>query len=391
MATIWSDDFENYAIGSNTITTPWVNTGPAGPSFPDSEISGTIFHSGSRSLGVGVNGGSAFGAAWVIRSFLANLNIITVDCWIYMVSGTDAPDPPATNAPGFLLQNTSSGGELSFLIGGLGTVYVGQPLTPNWFQFSLSLNAWHHIVWTTTLAASGGVSTLVVDGGATMTFNGDTQTGAEDNTVDFINCRGQFVVGDVVAAELYFDDMVISSGGPSPPPNTLVAQAPGTVAIGGGIGASVGSIGRWRTSTGINWYGMALVGDAFSGVLGLSDFESFTEYGNPMLFQITTPPIHDDRKRIFMPRFEIEVEAGSGIDGEPTTVPIMSLEWSKDGGVTWSPLKPPRSMGLIGEYVKRLRWLNLGQSRTWIFRLTCTDPTRRYIIGAYTSPYKSLG
>lgn len=148
---------------------------------------------------------------------------------------------------------------------------------------------------------------------------------------------------------------------------------------------------RWRGQVGLNWKGMALVGDAFTNVVGLSDFTSFTEYGNTMQFQITTPPIHEDRKRIFMPRFEIEVEAGDGISGDPDAVPQMWLEWSKDGGVTWSTLQLPQSMGLIGQYIKRLRWLNLGNSRTWVFRLTCTDNVRRYVIGTYTTDYKSLG
>lgn len=380
MATIWTDNFENYAVGANTIGSPWLNTSPFGPTIGlSSLISNTIAGGGStQSLGLGVNGGSAEGAGICIRSFLANLNELTVDFYVYMPSGSTVPDPPQSNAPGLLLENSVSGGYLEFRMGGAGNVLVGQAPTSDWFSFNLSIGAWHHIVWTTTLAASGGASSLTVDGGSPMTFSGNTTTNSGDTTVNQVSLVGQFVVGSP-AATIFFDTVTIGSGS-SPPANTLIAQAAGPVGL-----------GRWRTSTGINWYGMALVGDAFSGVLGLSDFESFTEYGNPMLFQITTPPIHDDRKRIFMPRFEIEVEAGSGIDGEPTTVPIMSLEWSKDGGVTWSPLKPPQSMGLIGEYIKRLRWLNLGQSRTWIFRLTCTDPTRRYIIGAYTSPYKSLG
>jgi hypothetical protein len=169
------------------------------------------------------------------------------------------------------------------------------------------------------------------------------------------------------------------NGPPGPPQPTILAQP------------IPQSLQRWRGQVGLNWKGMALVGDAFTNVVGLSDFTNFTEYGNSMQFLITTPPMHEDRKRIFMPRFEIEVEAGDGIVGNPETPPLMMLEWSKDGGKTWSTLQPPRSMGVIGQYIKRLRWLNLGNSRTWVFRLTCTDNVRRYVIGAYTTDYKSLG
>ena len=150
------------------------------------------------------------------------------------------------------------------------------------------------------------------------------------------------------------------------------------------------SLERWRGQVGLNWLGMALVGDAFSNVVGLSDFDNFTEYGNTMRMLVTTPPIQDDRKRIFFPRFEIEVQAGDGIPGSDTP-PVMMLDWSKDGGTTWSDLQLWRSMGKVGDYTQRLRWLNLGQSRQWVFRLSCTDPVRRYIIGVYDTAYKGLG
>lgn len=151
------------------------------------------------------------------------------------------------------------------------------------------------------------------------------------------------------------------------------------------------SLGRWRGQVGLNWKGMALVGDAFDNVVGVSDFNVFTEYGNTMRFLVTTPPVQDDRKRIFVPRFELEVESGQGNPSDPDVPPVMILDVSKDGGITFISPQIFRSMGAIGEYVKRLRWLNLGVSRTWVFRIQCTDPVRRYIIGAYIDDYKGLG
>lgn len=151
------------------------------------------------------------------------------------------------------------------------------------------------------------------------------------------------------------------------------------------------SLGVWRGQVGINWKGLALVGDAFSNVVGLSDFTIFTEYGNRMQMLVTSPPIHSDRKRIFVPLLEIEVEAGEGIPGNPDVAPLMSMEVSKDGGITWRPLLKTRSMGKAGEYIKRLRWLNLGEARTWVFRFTYTDSARPAIIGTYIETYKGLG
>lgn len=143
------------------------------------------------------------------------------------------------------------------------------------------------------------------------------------------------------------------------------------------------SLDRYRGSVGINWGGFVLIGDAFSGVVGQADFESFTEYGNIMEVVMTSPPVHSDRKRVFVDRIEIDVESGVGLVEGQGSEPQWMLDWSKDGARTWGPLQIWRSMGRLGEYLTRLRWLKLGASRQWVFRLRSTDPVRRVIIGAY--------
>jgi hypothetical protein len=143
------------------------------------------------------------------------------------------------------------------------------------------------------------------------------------------------------------------------------------------------SLGRWRGACGINWFNTVLIGDAFCGVVGQMDFNNFTEYGIYQQALVTTPPIHSDRKRIFIRRFEIDVESGVGLPSCCGSNPLWILDFSKDGGRTWSEYQVVRSMGRIGAYRERLRWLRLGQSRQWIFRLRSTDPVRRVIIGTY--------
>lgn len=179
--------------------------------------------------------------------------------------------------------------------------------------------------------------------------------------------------GDVIGVALF-----ISSSPPPPPTPTPAVVIP------------VG-LGRWRGQCGINWNGLALVGDAFSNVVGLSDFSNFNEYGNQIQMLATAPPIHDDRKRIFISRFELEVEAGLGLPNAPQTAPQLTLDYSKNGGITFVPLQVFRSMGAAGEYVKRLRWINIGQSRTWVFRIRYSDPARPTIIGTYYDAWKGLG
>lgn len=136
---------------------------------------------------------------------------------------------------------------------------------------------------------------------------------------------------------------------------------------------------------------MTLIGDAYSGVIGKADFQAFVEYGNTMRGLVTSPPVHSDRKRMFVPRFEIDVESGVGTVQCSGADPQWMLDISKDGGRTFGPLQIFRSMGRIGQYLQRLRWLRLGQGRQWIFRLQSTDPVRRVIIGAYIDTYPGEG
>lgn len=81
--------------------------------------------------------------------------------------------------------------------------------------------------------------------------------------------------------------------------------------------------------------------------------------------------------------------SGYTIDGNvpPNTPqgadPEIRLSVSDDGGRTYSLLQKWRSMGKIGEYTKRLRWLKMGMFRERTIRLEVTDPVRRNIVGLY--------
>jgi probable HAF family extracellular repeat protein len=64
--------------------------------------------------------------------------------------------------------------------------------------------------------------------------------------------------------------------------------------------------------------------------------------------------------------------------------PQVMLSVSDDGGRTFSLLQKWRSLGKLGEYTKRLRWLKMGSFRQRQVRLEITDPVRRNIVGVYT-------
>ena len=142
-------------------------------------------------------------------------------------------------------------------------------------------------------------------------------------------------------------------------------------------------LGRWRVSAYVNIYGKHLVGDFQDGKIGELDLDTYQEYGSTMQGVAAGPPVYDDRQRIFHRRFELDIEAGVGLTSGQGSDPQVWLDWSDDGGRTWSARKPFRSMGKIGAYGQRLRWLCLGQARQRIYRLTVSDPVKRSFVSAH--------
>ena len=66
------------------------------------------------------------------------------------------------------------------------------------------------------------------------------------------------------------------------------------------------------------------------------------------------------------------------------TDPQIMLRWSDDGGHTWSN-EHWKSMGMIGEYGKRVLWRRLGMTqkiRDRVYEISGTDPVPVYIMGA---------
>lgn len=138
---------------------------------------------------------------------------------------------------------------------------------------------------------------------------------------------------------------------------------------------------HWRGNTHQFIYNKHVVGDAFVGRMGELDLDTFTEYGGVMQGILTGPPVHADRKRLFHRMFELHIE--SGVGSASILDPQVWMDYSDDGGRTFSIRKPFRSMGKVGEYRTRLRWNRLGQSRERVYRITVADPAKRSIIAAH--------
>ncbi len=140
------------------------------------------------------------------------------------------------------------------------------------------------------------------------------------------------------------------------------------------------SMGRWRANAFVNAFNMNLIGDQLSGQIAYMSDTTYTEFGLPIIGEMTTPIIHSDRHRVFMSRFELDVETGVGATTGQGSDPQVMLSWSDDGGRTFSHQQIWHSAGKIGAYRQRLRWLRMGQFRNRVLRVTISDPIPRNII-----------
>ncbi len=135
-------------------------------------------------------------------------------------------------------------------------------------------------------------------------------------------------------------------------------------------------LGRWRANCYARLGNKHFVGDVSTGKIYRLDPEALTEAGMPIERVRVTAPVGDEDKRLIHSRFTLDVETGV-TDGAQ-----IMLSWSDDGGRTWSN-EQTASLGALGEYRARAEWRRLGQSRSRMYKIRCTDPVRLAILGAY--------
>lgn len=110
-----------------------------------------------------------------------------------------------------------------------------------------------------------------------------------------------------------------------------------------------------------------------------------------------SPHLSDEQIRLFFHRFQLDLEVGLGLPhgrvnryGLLETVgvePDLMLQWSDDGGHTWSD-EHWMTAGRLGQYRFRVIWRRLGKGRNRTWRLTMSDPVAWRLLDAYVEVEK---
>jgi hypothetical protein len=152
-----------------------------------------------------------------------------------------------------------------------------------------------------------------------------------------------------------------------------------------------GTNSRWKYDYIAYTFNKNLVANFYDGKIYELSSDIYTDAGSPIFRVRTSPHVFGaDNKWIFYNKFELSAKVGVGLDGvQQGTDPKIILNYSKDGGNTWSN-DLTIGLGKIGEYTTRLQWRRLGRARSMVFRVTCSEPVSVQLMGAWIDVNQGL-
>ena len=142
-----------------------------------------------------------------------------------------------------------------------------------------------------------------------------------------------------------------------------------------------------------NWFaqgfesfnGKVVIGSGEDASLHVLDDTSDTESGDPYLFLAQSAPLHAFPKGLIIDQLDVDIIPGVGISGAngEAANPILVLDWSDDGGHTWTGGRVA-SLGRFGELFAVASFYQLGATRRAgrTFRLSSSSPVMRGILNA---------
>lgn len=116
-----------------------------------------------------------------------------------------------------------------------------------------------------------------------------------------------------------------------------------------------------------------LVGDRETGQIYDMDLSYYDDAGNEMICERISPHYQDEKRLVSHSAFELDMEVGVGLNNGQGDDPKIMLQYSDDGGRTWSN-ELWRDMGKIGDHYQRVVWRQLGRARDRVYKVRVSDP-----------------
>lgn len=143
---------------------------------------------------------------------------------------------------------------------------------------------------------------------------------------------------------------------------------------------------KYQGTSIISAYGKNFVADVNNGNVYELDLNTFMNNGEPLQRIRVTQSANGDLlnakgKRVQMSCLKLIMETGVGVIAGQGDNPRIMIEYSDDGGRSWSSGSWPR-VGRLGEFTLQVEWFNLESYYDRIFRISTTDPVNYTIFSA---------
>lgn len=137
----------------------------------------------------------------------------------------------------------------------------------------------------------------------------------------------------------------------------------------------------WRAKYSVPAWNMVIVGDSTTGKLGYLDRHTYTEFGDPIIWGVDSPPLHVFPNGGIVDALHLDLATGYGLLSGQGSDPKIMLQVSKDGGNTFGQYRE-LSLGVTGKYATRVTARNLGEfgPKGIVFRLRISDPVARGLV-----------
>lgn len=140
--------------------------------------------------------------------------------------------------------------------------------------------------------------------------------------------------------------------------------------------------GRHVANCCASWKGMNIVGDFSSPFIFQMSLDSYADFVYPIQRVMQSAQVHASRERITAHSLELDMESGIGLPSGKESDPQAMLQWSDDGGKTWSN-EHWAPIGKMGEYLTRVKWNRLGRFRQRTWRVVFTEKLPIVVMAAW--------
>jgi hypothetical protein len=139
---------------------------------------------------------------------------------------------------------------------------------------------------------------------------------------------------------------------------------------------------RFRGRNYINFHGMNLFGDWYSGKIFKEDYDVYTEDSQIITRVFSSPVYTEEKRQMLINSIELDCHSGEGATTGQGVEPILEFRKSTDGGRTYNN---PRIVYLnrLGQRENRVRLTQLGSARDWHVSFTLTDPIDLAVFDVY--------